>query len=103
MSTFNPLIKDKIATQDKNLELLEQGLDRLHGVAKNINSELNEQHIMLNELDDDLTKSNTEIETINKKVNRLIEKVKKDGCGIYFVIGFLVLIIILLLFLIVFL
>ena len=37
MTTFNPLVKKQIEEQDKNLVLLEEGVDRLHVMANNIN------------------------------------------------------------------
>lgn len=97
------MIKEKIAEQDKNLDLLEKGLDRLHIAAKDINSEISSQKKMLDGLENDLEVSNTKIDVINNRVHKLIDKIKKDGCGIYFLIGVLFLVIMLLLFLIIFL
>ena len=99
--TFNPIIQEKLKEQDSNLNLLEEGIDRLTVTSKVIKEELNQQNKMLDTLEMDVTKSNTNIGNVNSKLNVLLKNTKKwCDCGAIYIILFLTVVAIILLLLI---
>ena len=77
-SIRNP-IHQQIKEQDDNLELLEEGVDRLKAIADNINRESKEQGKMVDGLSKDMNNSTNKIDNVNNRLGKLIRKVAEDN------------------------
>jgi t-SNARE complex subunit (syntaxin) len=101
---MNQITEAKLKEQYVNLNLLEEGVDRLHSKSKVIRDELHLQNKMIDTLEVDMNESNTSISTVNNKLNTLLKKTKECcNCGGIYIIIFLVVIAIVLLLVIIFL
>lgn len=93
--TYNPILS-VIKEQDKQLEILESGLDRLKVQSYSINEEIKLQTLSLDKFHNDISKSDDKITNINGHLKKIISRVDKCS-NIYYVIGCLIIIFIILL------
>jgi hypothetical protein len=85
--------RENIAQQDIQLEQLGHAVDRLEGVGRTINTELKEQNIMLQQLDDDLDDAGNKMNFVMSKLSKLLQT--KDSCQIWTIVILAVILVIL--------
>ena len=85
--------------QDSALDTLGSAVDRLDHLGREVNSELKEQNLMLNELDDELDAAGNKMNVVQAQLAKLLKT--KDGCTIWTIVV-LTLIFLVLLFLVVY-
>lgn len=76
--------KAAIKAQDVNITVLDQGVDRLHLIARDINSELKEQDKMLDDLSKDMDTAENKMNTVQAALSKLLKT--KDGCQIWTIV-----------------
>lgn len=91
--------KQAIKDQDRDLESLGEGVDRLHNIAKSHNEELNNQKISLDQLDHAINGNLSQLEIADGHLKKALEK---NGCNYLCLIIGLGVIIIILLFLVIY-
>merc|ERR550525_1506196 len=82
-----------IAQQDEALTLLSQSAQRLNETARTINTELQDQQKMLEELDEDIDKETEKLNFVMKRVGRLLKT--SDKGQLCLIVGLFVLLIVL--------
>jgi len=73
-----------INQQDESLDKLGQAVDRVGVMAKEINSEVKEQSIMLDGLDRDIGDASNRLNVVQEALGKLLKT--KDGCQIWTVV-----------------
>ena len=73
-----------IRQQDDNLEILGSAVDRVGEMAKTINTEVKEQSIMLDGLDQDINDASSRLNTVQEALGKLLKT--KDGCQIWTIV-----------------
>lgn len=73
-----------IHQQDQNLDKLGQAVDRVGVMAKEINTEVKEQSIMLDGLDRDINDASNRLNVVQEALGKLLKT--KDGCQIWTVV-----------------
>lgn len=68
-----------VIDQDNHLETLHSSLTRQHGLSLAINSELEEHHGLLEELDQDLEGTRTRLGGARKRLDRVAKGLKGNG------------------------
>ena len=63
---------DVNAALDRNLDEISNGLSRLKGLAQGLNSELEEQNDILDNIDDQAAKAGIKIQSQNKDMNKIL-------------------------------
>eukprot|EP00947_MAST-08B_sp_MAST-8B-sp1_P004448 g4448.t1 len=64
--------------QDQHLDQLNASVLRLGDMSKSISNELETQAVMLDDLDDDISKAQTQMDFVNRKTKELIKQ--SGGC-----------------------
>merc|ERR550525_74046 len=82
-----------IAQQDQDLTLLSQSAQRLNETARTINTELQDQQKMLEELDEDIDKETEKLNFVMKRVGRLLQT--SDNKQLCLIIGLSILMVVL--------
>ena len=70
--------------QDQALDGLGAAVDRLGEIGKEVNTELKEQNLMLNQLEDDLDSAGNRMGVVQAKLSKLLQT--KDRCTIWSVV-----------------
>ena len=65
---------DVNAALDRNLDEISNGLSRLKGLAQGLNSELEEQNDLLDNIDDQAARAGLKINQQNKDMNKILGK-----------------------------
>ena len=86
--------------QDETLDTLGAGVSRVKALAGVMAEELSEQAVILDKLEDDVDRTDTEMGSLNKKLRSLVEQAKGSDRALYSIIGCLVVLLIVLLVLI---
>lgn len=73
-----------IKQQDDNLVVLGSAVDRVGEMAKTINTEVKEQSIMLDGLDQDINDASSRLNTVQEALGKLLKT--KDGCQIWTIV-----------------
>merc|ERR550525_767208 len=82
-----------IAQQDQDLTLLSQSAQRLNETARAINTELQDQQKMLEQLDEDIDKETEKLNFVMKRMGRLLKT--SDNKQLCLIIGLFVLAVVL--------
>ena len=73
-----------LGEQDHALDGLGAAVDRLGEISKEVNTELKEQNLLLNQLDDDLDSAGNRMGLVQTKLAKLLKT--KDGCTIWTIV-----------------
>eukprot|EP01038_Epipyxis_sp_PR26KG_P005434 gene5434-7527_t len=73
-----------IAQQDYSVELLGKSVDKLGHIAKEINTEVKEQNLLLDNLEGDVDAAGDKLDTVQKALEKLLKS--KDGCQIWTIV-----------------
>ena len=79
-----------IKEQDKELDKLGDAVGRVKTLGKIMNDELAEQNVILEELESDVERADTGMQTMQKKLKGLVEQTKNSDRALYAVICCLV-------------
>jgi hypothetical protein len=85
--------KEQINQQDVQIGRLGEAVTRLDGIGRTINTELKEQNVLLQELDDDLDDAGNKMNVVMAKLSKLLKT--KDGCQIWTIVILAVILVIL--------
>jgi len=83
-----------IDKQDAQLDHLHLGVSRVKALAGSMRDELGEQSVILDSLEDDVVKADTQMQTLNKKLRSLVAEAKGSDRALYSVICVLVVVLI---------
>eukprot|EP01006_Ploeotia_vitrea_P039702 TRINITY_DN66366_c4_g1_i1.p2 TRINITY_DN66366_c4_g1~~TRINITY_DN66366_c4_g1_i1.p2 ORF type:complete len:297 (-),score=46.36 TRINITY_DN66366_c4_g1_i1:1520-2338(-) len=84
-------IRQKDQQMDAALDVIASGLQRLNQTAKNIGTELKKQDVLLNNIDTAVDEAQEELNTMNKRMNKIVNSVKRDACCMYIICFLLIL------------
>ena len=73
--------------QDGALDQLEGGIKRIKALGGVMKTELAEQQVMLDALDEDLEQADSQMQSMTKKLNTLIDDTKKNDYAQYGIIA----------------
>jgi hypothetical protein len=73
-----------IKQQDQDLDHLGQAVDRLHNIGKEINTEIKEQQILLDNLDNEISDASSRMDTVMAALQKLLKT--KDNCQIWTIV-----------------
>ena len=73
--------------QDAELDQLGQGVQRVKALAKVMNNELSEQVVMLDSLEEDIDKTDSDMQSMQKKLKGLVEQAKSSDKALWTIIA----------------
>ena len=76
-----------IKEQDKELDQLGDAVKRVKALGGVMRDELNEQNVILEELEDDVERADTNMQQVQKKLKGLVEQAKNSDRALYSIIG----------------
>ena len=77
--------------QDEQLATLGQGVQRVKALAGVMNEELSEQAVILDSLDDEVNRTDSAMQTMNKRLKALVDDATKSDRAQCAIIGCLIL------------
>ncbi|ETN98106.1 syntaxin-8 [Reticulomyxa filosa] len=87
------LHEDKIRQQDEHLDEILQGTKKVREIGHDINSELERQNVVLDDIDNEMGKASSKIENNNKRVEFLLRKSKDISCCCLMLVLFIAIIV----------
>jgi len=73
-----------IKQQDQDLDHLGHAVDKLHNIGKEINTEIKEQQILLDNLDNEINDASSRMDTVMAALQKLLKT--KDSCQIWTIV-----------------
>jgi SYP5 family syntaxin len=90
------LLKD----QDETLDTLHGGVQRIKALGGVMRDELAEQAVILDSLEDDVERTDSNMQSVNKRLKDLVEQTKKSDKALWSIIGCLLVLLAVLTFLV---
>ena len=84
-------MQSAIERQDETLEMLGSGVQRVKALAGTMRDELHDQAVILDNLDDDMDRTETSMNSMSKKLNSLMTAAKSSERGQWAMIACLLL------------
>ena len=76
-----------VKEQDAELDQLGQGVKRVKALASVMKEEIDEQVVMLENLEDDVDKTDSNMQSMQKKLKTLVEDTKNSDKALWSIIG----------------
>lgn len=78
-----------VSKQDDQLDQLHSGVSRVKALAGVMRDELSDQSVILESLEDDVVKADSQMQIMNRRLRSMVENAKKSDRTLYCVIGVL--------------
>ena len=79
--------KALLKEQDQELDKLGAGVQRVKALAKVMNTEISEQNVILDSLEDDIDKTDSNMQSMQKKLKGMVEDAKNSDRALWSVIA----------------